>query len=1013
MIKLRAEGNFSWLPAKATKERVDITFYLNTLTELASYVADLLVVYGEIDFPTISDLLRTIVIPEESNYDNRRETIFFKRDRLKISADVHLLTTQRSINLSELQEVIDQEIYLFEWIRHWYSDIQLNLLSDEAAQLLLEIATDRQSQELEDTSERSNNNLELAHIALRHKNKEYVEKLTKLSWDYTIGYGNHKDTTILNVLDAIDYLSKACPSEALIFLERIAPIVFNISKFTDGDETRHSLSIISEMLAKLRPSVLASKYAQEVQNGEWYDADTSLSALLNHTNFNSSTVGRFCLTGLSDKCHRLIAKKTEMGDKAAEAVLANIQKSLGIDLILQEEESKPNISNEKIDIDPALYPPNQLVELERALAGKYSTRIFWLQWYSYWVDHGREQELLSILSNSLSTSEDRLDDKRYLYDSLFHSSKKFYGKKKAFDFLVSAQINMNGWLDWYESSESSLNRLKIVAEIYPERVDEFILKSTKSSNTWRSGMSDLIIPNNKLIYLLVESGNTEKAIDFTDTIIEKLEEDIRNLPLVSPNWDWDSIENTDDTFTKMLVARLKWPVPSIKFWVSRQLSEILVETPAQVENVLFSFLNSCKQESDCIEVLSVFLMAKDLGYKPSEEIGKFIHSRSILSDMLIEDIGLIEKGAFSTNFEPIIMVQPENNSFKKAQGHDVPLVYKSTLEDLEESTGIPFVEFYKSEWNRTFEYAPAANSDISYFFGSEREGATGQFYTDSSHRGRSAFLRSIEVGRRFFSMPDNYAKDLATHALPIEPAYILLRPSKPVWLPEWIYGDNVKEETLFEFINQCISNLNDHESTSVLGALSFPIQIDQDYWLDFTILRGVISGESSSTFSIKNRAHGFSIGKKLDRHITYLCNNLEPNRGHNIIQLTGSILPLSRYGHWHSDLETRGIHIPLTYAENREIKALPFDRELQFLIDEQVIGKFGHWNYHWDPIHPKGLNSLCASYTLLSSSNFEHWMNNNLSGLDQVFMCQVSQIRRDRTFAPYKTNDILFTIPTN
>ena len=249
VIKLSAEGDFSWLPAKATKERVDISFYLNTLTELASYIADLLVAYGEMDFPTISYLLTTIVIPEESNYDSRRETILFKRDWLEISADIHLLTTQRNINLSELQGVIDQEIYLFEWIRLWYSDVQLNLLSDDAAQLLLEIAMDRQSQELEDTSERSNNNLELAYIALRHKNKVYVEKLTRLCWDYTIGYGNHKDTTILNVLDAIDCLLKACPPKALIFLERIAPIVFNISNFTDGDETRHSLSIMSEMLA--------------------------------------------------------------------------------------------------------------------------------------------------------------------------------------------------------------------------------------------------------------------------------------------------------------------------------------------------------------------------------------------------------------------------------------------------------------------------------------------------------------------------------------------------------------------------------------------------------------------------------------------------------------------------------------------------------------------------------------------------------------------------------------------
>lgn len=1011
-IKLSAKGDFSWLPAKATREDVDISFQLNTLTELASIVSELLVVYEKLDFLLMSEFLLELSFPDESSTRSRREEILFKRDWLEISADIHLLTTQKQITREELQGAISREVYMLVWLRLWYSDIGLNFLSDDAAELLLESSIQKQNTELQDTAERSNDNLALACIALQHEQEEFVAKITKLCWDYTIGYGNHKDTTIFNVLDAIECLAECYPLEAMTLLERMAPIVFNITEFTDGDETHSSLAAISEILSKLSLGTLASKYAQEVQYGEWYEADTSLLEILKHSSFNSDIVRRFCLTGLSYQCQQIIATKVEDCDENAKSVAVRIQDIQGVDLKVEDEKNESNTLGEKIEIDPALYPPDHLAELENALAGKYSTYNFWPRWYSYWVEHGKEQELLQILPEAISKTKDKLNDKKYLYDLLFYSSKKFNGKTKSFEFLVAAQISMGGWLNWHERQENSLKRLKNVAAIYPDRVDEFITATTTSLDVWYSKTNEQIIPGDKLVYLLVEAGRIDEAMDFIIAMIEKLEEDTRNLNLPTPHWDWNVVNDIDEVFINLLVSRLKWPVPSIKLWVSQQLAELLVEVPEKMEGVLVSALSSCKQESECIEVLTVFLIAKDMGYNPIKEIGEFIHARSMLSDMLIEDLGLSVKGHFATDFEPVMVFATKNNSFEKVQGHHVPLVYKHTLEDEEKRTGIPFSVFYESEWSRTFEYAPAVNNEIRYFFDSDVEGNTGQFYTNNSHRGRSAFLRSIEIGRQFFGMPDHYAEDLAILALPIEPTYLKLEPNKPTWLPEWIYGDDTSEETLFKFINESISNLNDHENNFVLGALSFPIQIEQNKWLNFKILRGTVLDEKASDIIIKDRVNGFSIGEKLNRHITYVCHDLDFSKMRNILPLTGSIFPLSRYGHWHSDLEGRGIYIPLTYAEHRSIKALPFGSELQFLIDEHMIGKMGYWNYHWAPIHPKELNSLCGTYTLLSLSSLEDWLHEKFAGLKQILICEISHIHRDSSYGAYKTSKILFTIPT-
>ncbi|WP_345985737.1 AAA family ATPase [Sulfurimonas sp. HSL-1656] len=1004
-IKLSAEGDFSWLPANATRDDVDISFHLNTLTELASSVSELLMALEEVDFLLMSDYLLEVSFPKESSARSRREEIMFKRDWLKISADIHLFTTQRQITLEELQEAISLEVYMLVWLRLWYVEIGQTFLSDAAATLLLESSIHEQNEELQNTTERANDNLELACIALRHGKQEFIPNIIKLCWDYTIGYGGHKDTTIFNVLDAIECLSDCCPSEAMTLLERISPIVFNITEFTDGDETKHALAAISEILTKLSPVTLASKYAQEVRYGEWYEADTSLSEILKHTSFNSDIVRRFCLTGLSHKCHQILATKVEEHDENAEAIAAAIQETQGIDLKVEDEKNESNTVGEKIEIDPALYPPDHLVELENALAGMYSTYNFWPRWYSYWVEHGREQELLQILPDAISNCRDKLDDKKYLYDLLFDSSKKFNGKKKSFEFLVAAQISMGGWLNWHERQENSRKRLKKVAEIYPDRIDEFIAATTTSLDVWYSKADEQIIPSDKLVYLLVEAGRTEEAIGFIIAMIEKLEEDTRNLNLPSPHWDWHAIDDIDEVFIKLLVSRLKWPVSTIKLWVSQQLAGLLVEMPEKIEDVLLSALSKCEQESECIEVLAVFLIAKDFGYKPIKEIGEFIHTRSVLSEMLIEDLGLSVKGYFAADFEPLWVSDPENNSFEQAQGQYVPLVYKHTLEEEEKKTDIPFSEFYESEWNRTFKYASAVNNEISYFLNSDFEGSTGSFYTNNSHRGRSAFLRVIEIGRKFFRMPDHYAEILAIHALPIEPAYIHLRPIKPKWLPEWTYGNDVTETNLTQFIRQCASNLNDSEQDAVLGALAFPIQIDKDSWVDLTVLRGVVLGGHSHKITFNERMNGFSIGDRLNRMISYHCNELELDDETKVLQLSGTTYPLSRYGYWHSDMEVRGVNVPLTYAKNREIEAYSSNSKLVFRIDGDSIGEFGYWNYKWAPAYPKNIDSLCGTYTTFSMSSLEQWMHKDLSGLDQVFMCKVSYIRRDHSYSKYEIDE--------
>ena len=1014
-IKLIAQGDFCWLNFRAEEKPSDTTFFLNELTELASVIADIIINENRIDFSSFCSLLETISFSEDTNHRIKRSIILFKRDWIKISADLHLLINHTTIDVDMLKEIIDGEFYLLDWIRLWYTDSNLNLLSDEAANLLLEEEIRKQAIDLEDTQERSNKNLELANIAFRHNNQVLFKKYINLCWDYTIGYGNHKDTTIFHVLDSIEHFSSKYPNEALNFLKRISPIIFNISEFTDGDETRHAKSDLTELLAKVKSSILVSKYKNEVDDGEWYYASATLLELLKVSDFNSIITKRFCLTSIPDECHEIIINKANANNQIATELIEEINNLFNIN-ILEKKETINNTSSNSIlpstvkSLEPSHYPPQNISEIDELIKNDYKSKTFWSLWYEYWVEKGKEQELVEILPDFLSKNIDKFNYKACLYDNLFHSIKKFKGKKKAFTYLINAHVYSSGWEKWYSPEKDSFNRLDIVANAYPNEIDEFILKTTKKINSWRSYSENLIIPSDRLVYLMVAADKKDKAIDFIESMLFCIENDVRNLNLKEPNWDWDITLSEDEQFINMLTSRLKWPVPAIKLFVLQQLAQLLLEKTILVEDALIKLLQERKQESECVEILAIFLIAKDFGYKPNIEFGKYINARTTLSDMIIDELELTKKGKYSTSFYPYIVYSEDDKGFKKAQGGHVHLIYKTLLQKEEDKTDIPFVDYYQSEWVRTFEYAPSKSDNIDYFFGSKREN-TAQFYTTTTHRGRSAYLRVLEIAKQFYGMPKDYANHLVTPALPIEPTYNKVYPFKPSWIAKWTHEDEVNESNLLDFVNQCIFSLQNEDKDLELGSLSFPFQVDENSWLDITIVKAVCSDESMSNITIKEKNNAVCYGEKLDSKITYFCYELEEKQ--NIVQLTGTTYPASRFGHFYSDLETRGIYIPLTYDKNKDIVAKSGNSKLNFLLDENIIGTAGYWYYKWEPTHPKKVISLCGTYTLLYKSKFDNWLNEKIKDYKDTYICRVSRIERDSSYSEYSHSRKYFKIDSD
>lgn len=1008
---LNASGDFSWLFHSAQTEEIDISSHLNHLTVFADEAANRLRAGEMLEFHIMLNMLPEGALLDEEHWKTRQKDILIKRDWIEIAATCHLITTGRPITLEEMSIATSNHNFSNEWFRLWYTKERLKLLDNDAAALLIATDKQRQHSNLEETIELSNGNLELARIAMQHNNTHLLQERLRKCWDFVLGYGHHKDRTIFDVLTAIEYLSDQKPEQALQLLSRLNPIISSITEFTDGDETRHAIHHYTSLLAKINPQTACSIYQDQIDKGEWYYSEETLTTLLKNSDLNYPIVASLFRTGLHEGCYQIIRDCIETGNERATLIAKDIKNLQGIDLTKPQQTQKTSSNNDKnIDIKFEDFPPNKIDGLITALEGEYGKSEFWQEWYQYWVEQEQEFELLEYVLPLVQNTSNKFDDKRALFDQLFISQKKLKGKTRAFPLLISAHCSMNAWGSWHEKPEKSIKRLDILAETYPNKIDEYIFSTTQHKDSWGDKLGELIIPCERLVYLFTRVERNDEAFALTEAMVSSLEESVRNLALITPTLDWNTDTSLEESLQSVLLARLKLPITAVKLWVIEEASKFLQQGNITLENLILNELDRRKLESECVEILTLFLTAKDKGYIAPNTLGNYIHARSTLSDMLIEDLlgNVTAYGDYGEGYSDSIDMSDENR-FEHFQGAHVPLVYHTRLEHLENQYGFPFTLFYKSEWNKTVDHAPHCGTNIDYFFRSDRDRSTGQFYTNASHRGRSAFLRAIIQASRLTGMPDSFARDVAILALPLEPAYIGLVPNKPSWVPHWTPGNTISQDSINEFIQLTLTAFKTSNNEDDLAAFSTALQIDDNSWIDITLIRAITAGEIPDTLEIEGRCKGYSLGNQLDRLITYKSNKKEMTSD-SVTCLTVTTFPLNRHGHWNSELESRGIYVPLSSVEGVEVTGTTSNTVFEFTALDHLIGHSGYWNENWMPVYPRGINSRCGSYTTLTKEHYSIWAAGYTEKTKHFYTCRAIHFHADGSYQGYSEDIFEFTI---
>jgi hypothetical protein len=467
----------------------------------------------------------------------------------------------------------------------------------------------------------------------------------------------------------------------------------------------------------------------------------------------------------------------------------------------------------------------------------------------------------------------------------------------------------------------------------------------------------------------------------------------------------------------MLLARLDWPVPSVRWWAIQEVASLLTseEFGGQVETALIEKLSATLFETEVTELLFVFWLASRDGYSVPDKLGSAIAARSQLTLLLLHDAGYsgVSQGSLSS---PLLLA-PSSFSLPddlvRAEGTEVPRIFGTILRRLEQKSGHPFLAQYAFEWTSLLRRRQAIWLDVSHFYSRTREGVTGQFVSQASHRGRSAYLRVLEIAREYWGLPNRIAADYSLMALPIDPLLAKLRPTRPTWMVQWPQEVKANAEALSTYVRSIVTRFEHENGNQVLGAFSCLIHHSNLEVLDLTVTLWArlsetrIDAQHLAELTLDeawhNKLHldGLSTAGwcEPDDSINKLANT-----GAKTIPVAGRVYP-TRHGYLNTEVTSRGIYAPLQIIGDTVVEVRPLDTMLSYSINGVVLGTSQVWNMEWQPYHLRETGPHCGIHLTLLKENLPLLLQNVPK--EYLYFWELKKVSRKQEHEPYTSEAIV------
>jgi hypothetical protein len=292
------------------------------------------------------------------------------------------------------------------WIEHELRARRL-LIDPSGVKSLVNDLEEDESKYVTQFSDRAERWIDLAQLSLLY-GLDNADKYVVRAADCMIGYGWRKDVWIFDVLAAVESIHKSGEADVTPWLETLAPLIDQITTFTDGDETNHAPEEFIDLVAQAKPEWLPGLYAHHVADEEYRLAEKTLSAVLGQLDFSDVTSVALANSLLESGDLYELEKRHKAGDAYAFNLLRKRRAFLGIATTRQKPNEKATKGNRAEDDisrggtppDVRKFGPDKLELLLKRIAspklGYIHRNESLVRWLKYWAS--RNKGLIALKS---------------------------------------------------------------------------------------------------------------------------------------------------------------------------------------------------------------------------------------------------------------------------------------------------------------------------------------------------------------------------------------------------------------------------------------------------------------------------------------------------------------------------------------------------------------------------------------------------------------------------------------
>lgn len=462
---------------------------------------------------------------------------------------------------------------------------------------------------------------------------------------------------------------------------------------------------------------------------------------------------------------------------------------------------------------------------------------------------------------------------------------------------------------------------------------------------------------------------------------------------------------------RILIARLGWPSTAARWWSMQELADRLgmPASKAATEAALLKFLSSRKLEAEVVETLCAFWIATQAhGYEPSPKLAESIPKPSILSELLLESIGLWADAPINGLQEvPEDFEIPQD--FNGVQGVDLPRIFRTSMAEIERASGLPFVRQMAFEWSVNRGVYPDApfQGDLGHFSRPLGDGVIGQISSRTAIRMISAYLRTLAVAEGFWDMPPDWAEEKALLALPVHPTLALLRPKRPSWFPARTDFDG-DDEAIGVAVRSLVERVQRARPGDELIAFASPVVMSMERCVEVSVVRWAqAAGGSIGDGDLAGHLKGvWRSGRMLRSDAPEPLSTttvLVSPALHAIVDEKSRAWPLAkplsldRLGYLQYDLYPGRLFFP-TMPGHGLLEVMPHEGQLHVKSGNEVVADLCYWNAGWGPARPMQFEGNCGTALVSRGTTYRAIPRSTAPDVRSFYLWRVRTLHRKSTF---------------